>query len=43
MKHVCIPIEIRDAADIATLQDALMELKCRGLKLTVMLNAEVSE
>lgn len=33
-------IEIRDAADIATIQDALLELKCMGLKLTVRIQAE---
>jgi hypothetical protein len=34
-------IEIRDASDIATLQDALLELKCNGLKLSVRIVAEV--
>lgn len=33
-------IEIRDAADIATLQDALLEMKCMGLKLSVRIMAE---
>ena len=32
-------VEILDASDIATLQDALLELKCMGLKLTVMIQA----
>lgn len=33
-------IEIKDAADIATLQDALLEMKCMGLKLSVRILAE---
>jgi hypothetical protein len=33
-------IQINDAADIAALQSALLELKCMGLKLSVRIVAE---
>jgi hypothetical protein len=32
-------VEIHDASDISAVQDALLELKCRGLKLSIVIVA----
>ena len=39
MSEAHTTVEIHDASDISMIQDALLELKCRGLKLSVVIAA----